>query len=69
MKNLIQRRNKVFTSNLIHNTFEEAVEKFKECEVLVSKISTIDKPYFQHNNQNPKISIDKVPVWLLKNYC
>lgn len=69
MKTMTQRRNKTFTSNLILNTFEEAVEKFKVCEVLVQKLSTVDKPYLEHKNQNSKISADNVPVWLLKNYC
>ncbi|MBT4286554.1 MAG: hypothetical protein HOD92_04395 [Deltaproteobacteria bacterium] len=68
MKNMSQRRNRAFASNLIHNTLEEAIEQYKECEAVISKLTSINKPYLQHASKNGKISIDKVPVWLLKNY-
>jgi len=67
MKNITRRRNRVFASKLIHNTFQEAVEQYQECEGVISKLTAIDKPYLQHASKNVKISVDKVPVWLLKN--
>ena len=69
MKNMTRKRNKAFTSNLIHNTFEDAIEQYIECEVVISKLSTISKPYLQHTSKNTKISVDKVPFWLIKSYC